>query len=104
MSTTRAQELLDGLLVQGRSQIGWTAPLEVQHGDIVNEHMRAVDLNRIAARQTLRLHGLVEDIADLSGRTWQDMPIARTRHKGAVVTIEPRGLVSAMNDALAGVS
>lgn len=104
ITEARAQELLIGLLVQGRTQMGWATPLEVQYGDVVNEHQQPVDLNRIYARQTIRLHGLDLDIADLSGQTWIDMPIARTHHKGGTVLIEPRGLSQPMNDALAGVA
>lgn len=99
----RADTILAGLLEQGRSQIGWTTPLEVQYGDVVTEHMAPVDQNRIHARQTIRLHGLDLDATDLSGRNTFDMRIARTRHQGATVTLEPVGLSQPMNDALAGV-
>lgn len=97
-----AQQILDGLIAQGRSAIGWATSLEVQKGDVVTENGQPVDLCRIHARKTLRLHGLVQDFADLAGRMWVDVPIARTRHKVGSVTIEPRGLSSPMNDALAG--
>lgn len=103
MSSSQAWEILDGLLVQGRASIGWATPLEAQPGDVVNEFGQAVDPRRIAAGQTIRLHGLDLDVADLSGQTWVDVPIARTRHKDGAVTIEPRGLSSPMNDALAAV-
>lgn len=105
ITTLQAQQLVDGLLVQGRSQIGWTAPLEVQFGDVVTDRSQPVDIRRLGRPgQTIRVHGLDLDCADLSGRTWTDMRIARTRHSGAVVTIEPQGLSSPMNDALAGVA
>lgn len=101
MTAARAQSLVDGLIAQGRSKIGWATPLEVEHGDVVTEHGQPVDLTTVAARQTVRLHGLVDDLADLAGQTWVDVPIGRTRHKDGVVTIEPRGLSQPMNDALA---
>lgn len=105
ITATRAQELLIGLLQQGRSQIGWTTPLAVQFGDVVNEYQRPVHTFRLDTRQTIRLHGLDKDLGDLSGQSWVDMPIARVHHKvdGSAV-IEPRKLSSPMNDALAGVA
>lgn len=104
MTSARAQALVDGIMAAGRSQMGWASPLEVQSGDVVNEHGRSVDLNWMSAREVVRLHGLTLDAGDLSGRAWVDMPIARTHHRDGVVTIEPRGLSSPMNDALAGVA
>lgn len=103
MTTIEAQALVDGLITRGATQIGWASPLEVQHGDLVNEHAQAVDLNKVYARRMIRVHGLIEDVADISGQTWRDMNAARTTHKDRVVTIAPRGLSSPMNDALAGV-
>ena len=104
MSTAEAQAIVDGYLSAGRYQIGWASPLEVQYGDIVTAKGRPVDLNRRRARQTVRLHGLDLDVSDLSGRTWFDMKIARTRHRVGFVTLEPLGLSQPMNDALAGAS
>ena len=102
ITTARAQELIDGLMAQGRSKIGWASPLEAVYGDVVTERGAAVDLNLIRAGQTIRLHDLEEDFADLEGQTWVDVPIARTKHTATSVIIEPRGLSSPMNDALAG--
>lgn len=102
MTGAEAAAYMQGLMDQGRSQMGWGAPLEVQYGDVVTEYGQPIDLTTIHARQTFRIHGLVEDVAALSGQTWVDMPIARTRHKDGLVTIEPRGLSSPMNEALAG--
>lgn len=104
MSSAEAWAILDGLLAQGRAEIGWTTSLEVQQGDVVNEHGQAVDLNPVAAGQTIRLHGLDLDVTDLSGRNWDDVQLARTHHKGATVLIEFAGLSQPMNDALAGVA
>lgn len=102
MTGSQAAAYMQGLIAQGRSKMGWATPLEVQHGDVVTEYGQPVDLTTIFARQTIRIHGLLEDVSDLAGQTWVDMPIARTRHKDGLVTIEPRGLSSPMNDALAG--
>lgn len=104
MTNARAQMLVDGLMAKGRARIGWTSSIEVQHGDVVNEYQEPIDLNFIHARQVGRLHGLSHAVADLQGRTTLDVPFARTHHKGASVVLEPLGLSSPMNDALAGVS
>jgi hypothetical protein len=104
MTLGDAQQILVGVLSAGRAQMGWAAPLEVQHGDIVTANGRAVDLNRLHARRTVRLHGLDLDVCDLSGRNWDDMRPARIRHKDGAATIEPVGLSQPMNDALAGLS
>lgn len=104
MTEARAQDILDGIMKAGASKIGWTKPLEVSSGDVVNAYGRAVDLNRIHARQTGRLHGLSSDLADLNGGTTADLRIARTRHSGSTVEIEQVGLSSPMADALAGMS
>ena len=102
MTATQAQDLVDGLMAQGASQIGWASPIEVQYGDVVNDYQQSVALHKITAGQVVRLHGLVEDVADLAGRSWVDVPVARVVHKDATATIEPRGLASPMNDALTG--
>lgn len=105
ITATRAQELLIGLLEQGTSQIGWASSIEAQFGDVVNEYQRPVDTYGISSRHTIRLHGLVDDVADLSGRTWVDVPIARVHHKAdGSATLEPRKLSTPMNDALAGIA
>lgn len=102
MTEAVAIELVDGLLAQGASQIGWATPIEVQYGDVVNNRQEPVDLSTIN-RQSIRLHGLDRSVADLQGRTTFDMPIARVHHRAdGTALIEPRGLSTPMNDALAG--
>lgn len=104
MSWDQAGALMQGLLDQGRSKMGWATPIEAQYGDIVNDYNEPVDLHRVFARRCLRLHGLEQDVADLAGQTWVDVQMARTIHRSdGSVLIEPRGLSSPMNDSLAGV-
>lgn len=104
MMTSDAEQILDGLLAQGRSKIGWTKPLEVQHGDVVTEYGRPFDLNRLVGGHVIRLHDLHHDLADLAGGTTADLRAARTRHNGATVLLEPVGLSTPMADALAGLN
>lgn len=104
MTEAKAIELVDGLLAQGASQIGWATPIEVQFGDVVNSRQEPVDLS-VINRQSIRLHGLDRSVADLQGHTTFDMPVARVHHRSdGTALIEPRGLSTPMNDVLAGLS
>lgn len=104
ITAAAATALLEGLLLQGQSQIGWTKPITVEFGDVVTAHDKPVDINRLRAGEVLKVHGLEHDAADLDGGTTAHLPYARTRHQGTTVQIEPLGLSSPMNDALAGVA
>lgn len=104
MTAARAIALVDGLLLKGASQIGWTSTLEVQYGDVVDARQQPVDPTLID-RQMVRLHGLDKNIADLAGLTTYDMPIARVHHRAdGTALLEPRKLSSPMSDALADVA
>ena len=49
-----------------------------------------------------RVHGLTEDVADLAGQSWVDMPLARINHSASKAVLTPVGLVSPMQDVLSG--
>lgn len=104
MTSAQALQILNGLLAQGRSQMGWASSIEAQLGDIVTEYGTPVAPWHISAGQVIRVHGLGHDVADLGGGTTANVRIARTHHKDSTVTIEPVALSQPMNDALAGVS
>lgn len=103
MPAVDAQTILAGLLAQGASQIGWTKPIDVEFGDVVNEYNQPIALHKITAGEVLTLHGLIDNVADLDGSTRTNMPIRRVHHKGRMATIEPRGLSEPANDVDAGV-
>lgn len=102
MTLAQAEAILDSLLAHGRSRPGWTTNLEVEYGDVVNNHGQSVELATIKPWEQIRIQGLTDDVGDLSGRTWVDMPLARINHDGPTTTLTPVGLVSPMLDALEG--
>lgn len=94
--------ILAGILSQGRASMGWERPVEVQYGDVVNVRQQPIDLWDLGQpAQTMTGHGLLDDTADLDGGTTALIRVARTRHRGATVLIEPAGLSTPMEDALA---
>lgn len=98
----QAEEILKGILDQGRASMGWERPVEVQYGDVVSLCHQPVDLWTLGQpAQTIEMLGLVDDVADLDGGTSARLRVARTRHRGTTVLIEPAGLSSPMEDALA---
>lgn len=102
ISAAEADAILVGMLAQGRRKIGWERPIEVRYGDVRNDRQQAVDLwNLGQPAQTLAAHGLVDDAPDLDGGTSALIRVARTRHKGDTVLIEPAGLSTPFADALA---
>lgn len=107
MSNADAISILESMLAKGRSRPGWTSPIEVEFGGILGNNQQAIDLRAIRPYEQVRVHGLDEDVADLAGRTWVDMPIARIQHtasKPQSVVLTPVGLVSPMLDVLSGKS
>lgn len=103
ISRADAEAILDGLLEAGRAQIGWTAPIEVEYGDVLTDRQAPVPLALINAGALLRVHGLASQATNLGGVTHADVRLARVRHTRHTATLEPVGLSSPMNDALAGV-
>ena len=104
MTSATAQAILDSKLADGRARPGWTTPIEVQYGAVLNNFQQPVDLETIRPWEIVRVHGLTEDVGDLAGQSWVDMPLAAIRHtptsQSAVLT--PVGLVSPMTDVLSG--
>lgn len=101
-TTAQAQAILDSMLANGRSRPGWTTPIEVEFGAVLNEHGQPIDLATIRPYETIRVHGLAEDVSDLAGQSWVDMPLERIRHVGPTTTLTPVGLVAPMQDVLSG--
>lgn len=103
MSAAQATAALDSMLAAGRNRPGWTAPIEVEYGAILNSYQQPVDLATIKPYETIRVHGLADDVADLDGQSYVDMPLARINHSGGPkVVLTPVGLVSPMVDVLSG--
>lgn len=97
-----AIQILQGVLEQGRAKMGWERPIEVQHGDVVNAAFQPVDLWTLGQpAQTVEALGLDDNLPDLEGGTTAQIRVARTRHKGSTVLIEPTGLSSPTEEALA---
>lgn len=106
MDVFRAAAILDAMLVAGQSQIGWSKPIEVQYGDVLNNRQQPVDLallhNNLGGL-TAKLHGLTRDTGDLRGQSSIDMRIQRIQHRAdRSAILEPVALAQPMNDALAG--
>lgn len=103
MTLAQAQAMLDSMLKDGRARPGWTQALELEYGAIVNNHQQPIDLASIKPWEVVRVHGLNEDVADLAGQSYVDMPIARIDlPKKSPVTLTPVGLVNPMGDVLSG--
>lgn len=102
MTLTQAQAVLDSMLASGRSRPGWTTPVEVEYGGVVTERQQPVDLATIRPYETVRVHGLTDDVGDLAGQSYVDMPLARIQHQRTSVVLTPVGLVSPMQDVLTG--
>lgn len=107
MTLTEAQTILESMLAAGRARPGWTSAIEVEYGAILNNHQQPVLLESIPPYATVRVHGLDEDVTDLAGQTWVDMPVARIDHRSSrpgAITLTPVGLVDPMGDVLQGKS
>lgn len=104
MTLTQARAIVDSMLADGRARPGWTQAIEVEYGAVLNNHAQPVDLATIKPYETIRVHGLTEDVGDLAGRTFVDMPLQRIGHnpKAGTAVLTPVGLVSPMADVLAG--
>lgn len=105
MGIIQAGAYLAGLLKQGRAEIGWTQPIEVQYGDVFTEYGQPVEPWRINARRVAQLHNVRSAIADIPGGTTVDMRLGRTRHTdyGRSALLDPLALSSPMEKALAGI-
>lgn len=102
MNSTQAQSILDSMLAAGRSRPGWTTPIEVEFGAVTNDHGQPIALETIRPFEKIRIHGLEDDVTDLAGLSYVDVPIQRIRHNGSKTVITPVGLVSPMQDVLSG--
>jgi hypothetical protein len=102
MTLAQAESVLDSMLAAGRSRPGWTQAIEVEYGAVLNDYQQPVDLATIRPYEAIRIHGLAEDVSDLAGQSWVDMPLARINHSGSTATLTPVGLVSPMGDVLSG--
>lgn len=104
MTLAQAEAILDSKLAAGRSRPGWTQAIEVQYGAVLNDHMQPVDLATIKPYETIRVHGLTEDVGDLAGQSFVDMPLARIQHNktDASAILTPVGLHDPMGDVLSG--
>lgn len=104
MTLAQAQAILDSKLASGRARPGWTSPIEVEFGGIVNNHQQAIDLRTIKPHEPVRIHGLTDDVGDLAGASYVDMPLARINHnpKDGTAVLTPAGLVDPMGDVLSG--
>lgn len=102
MTLALAQALLDSMLKSGRGRPGWTQAIEVEYGGILNDYQQPVDLETIRPYEIVRVHGLTEDVGDLAGQSYVDMPLARINHnpKAGTAVLTPVGLVSPMTDVL----
>lgn len=102
MTAAVADDMLASMLAKGRARPGWTTPLEVEYGAITGNRGQPIDLATIKPYETIRVHGISEDIGADPGQTYVDMDIERIRHKGPTTTIAPVGLVSPMHAVLSG--
>lgn len=104
MTLAQAQAVLDSMLAAGRARPGWTQAIEVQYGAVLNNHQQPVDLATIKPYETIRVHGLTEDVGDLAGQSYVDMPLAAIKHNkaNASAVLTPVGLLDPMGDVLSG--
>lgn len=102
MTSAQAENVLDGMLAKGRARPGWTTPIELAPGALVGDYGQEVDPRTIKPYETVRVHGIGEDIGALPGQTYVDVHIERVRYPsgGGLPVITPVGLVSPMHAVL----
>lgn len=104
MTTAQAVAILQSKLAAGRARPGWTQAIEVQYGAVLNDYQQPVDLASLKPWEIIRVHGLTDDVGDLPGQSYVDMPLSRINHnpKTGTAVLTPMGLLDPMGDVLSG--
>ena len=83
-----------------RNRPAWSAPVVIAEGELAGNLQQPVRLSSAAAGDVVRIHGLVEDVADLAGRTWVDMRVGKIDHDGDGIVLTALNAAETFEDAL----
>lgn len=94
ITTTKANNLAAGILSQGKARLGWTNGIEATAFELLNAGGVKADLTAVSAGQMVRIHGLGDDVRDLSGRQFIDVVASEVTYTDGEPTIQlsPQGL------------
>lgn len=94
IATALAEAIGDGILLKGRARLGWTSSIEVTTFELLTTGGVPADLSMVeGGRHAVRVHGIYDDIVDLSGRTYLDVVIGESVYTdgSGVISLAPVG-------------
>lgn len=111
ITSTRASEILTGMLLKSGARMGWGEGLELTHGQITTLGGTPAALNQIQSLQMVRLAGTVDTSRPHLFRTFTDIVLRSVRYTDGSQTISatpfgyaPRNMADALEIAIGAAS
>lgn len=104
ITSTRAQDIGNGILAKGRARLGWTSTLELTATELLTPGDMPADLTTVEGGRTLiRVFGIFDEWQWLQGRTYLDVLVdVSTYQAGApTITLAPLGKVAETPEEIA---